>query len=101
VNLAGRKAGLAPGAEDERDPEQLRLAIEAVRSLLPHVEELLGDDANAIREAISQLQMAYTQSAGAEGAAGTPEGGAPSEPSPDSSGRGAAQSSGRLWVPGQ
>ena len=27
VNLGGRKAGLAPGTEDEQDPEQLRKAI--------------------------------------------------------------------------
>ena len=29
LNLGGRKAGLAPGTEDEKDLEQLRQAIEA------------------------------------------------------------------------
>ena len=59
VNLAGRKAGLAPGTEDERDLGQLKLAIEASRALLPLVEEDLGPDAVQVRNALSQLQMAY------------------------------------------
>src|SRR5207244_3112010 len=42
ISLGGRKAGLAPGSEDERDPEQLRQAVEAVRTLLPLVEPALG-----------------------------------------------------------
>ena len=67
INLAGRKAGLAPGTEDERDLDQVRMAIEAVRALLPQVEPALGPDAPKIREAVSQLQMAYAQQAGGEG----------------------------------
>ena len=61
LNLGGRKAGLAPGTEDERDPEQLRLAIEGARALLPLVEPALGAEAAQIRDALSQLQMAYAQ----------------------------------------
>jgi hypothetical protein len=100
VNLGGRRAGLAPGTEAERDPEQLRLAIEGARALLGLIEADLGPDGAAIRDALSQLQMAYAQLAGGEsgpegGAA--PEGGAPQQPG----GKGPAQSSGRLWVPGQ
>src|SRR3954454_17526971 len=49
INLGGRKAGLAPGTEDERDLGQVKLAIEAVRALLPQVEEALGPDAARIR----------------------------------------------------
>jgi len=45
INLGGRKAGLAPGTEDEADPEQVRQAIEAVRALLPLIEPTLGPDA--------------------------------------------------------
>jgi hypothetical protein len=63
VNLGGRKAGLAPGTEDERDPQQLRIAIEGARALLPLVEQELGPDAQQVRNALSQLQMAYAQSA--------------------------------------
>ena len=94
LNLGGRKAGLAPGTEDERDPDQLRLAIEGTRVLLPMVEEVLGPDAKQLRDVLSQLQMAYAQQA-PPGAAG-PEGEAekPADPGPP-------PPSGRIWVPGQ
>jgi hypothetical protein len=105
LNLGGRRAGLSPGAEDERDVEQVRLAIEGARALLPLVEPKLGPDAGQLRQALSQLQLAYARIAGpgpggAEGAA------PPSEPRPEGEpagerGPGPAQSSGRLWVPGQ
>lgn len=114
INLGGRKAGLAPGADDEHDPDQLRLAIEGSRALLPLVEQDLGPDAGQVRDALSQLQLAYARgSAGAPagaagaatesqpgGAAAAP-GGSAGEHGADPGGRGPAQSSGRLWVPGQ
>ncbi len=93
VNLGGRKAGLAPGTEDERDLAQVRQAIEATRALLPLVEAELGPDADRVRDALSQLQMVYAQGAA------TPEPGQPEPPKPE--GGGPARSSGRLWVPGQ
>jgi hypothetical protein len=98
LNLGGRKAGLSPGTEGERDPDQVRQAIEGVRALLPVVEPLLGPDAGQIREALSQLQLAYTRTAGGEAPAGEAPAAAP-EGEPE--GSGPAQSSGRLWVPGQ
>jgi hypothetical protein len=98
LNLGGRKAGLSAGTEGERDPEQVRQAIEGVRALLPVVEPLLGPDAGQIREALSQLQLAYAKIAGGESAAGEPPAG---EAAPDPEEPGPAQSSGRLWVPGQ
>ena len=39
ANLGMRRTGLAPGTEDERDPAQVRLAIEAIRALLPLLEQ--------------------------------------------------------------
>jgi hypothetical protein len=105
VNLGGRRAGLAPGTEDERDPEQLRLSIEGARALLGLIENELGPDGAAIREALSQLQLAYTQLAGSAPQGGGPEGagpGAGGQKDPGAAGgAGPAQSSGRLWVPGQ
>jgi hypothetical protein len=100
VNLGGRRAGLAPGTEDERDPEQLRLSIEGARALLGLIDAELGPDATAIKEALSQLQLAYAQLAGGAGGpgGGEPQGG-PQQP--PQGGQGPAQSSGRLWVPGQ
>jgi hypothetical protein len=101
VNLGGRKAGLAPGTEDERDLQQVRQAIEGVRALLPLVEAELGPDADRIREALSQLQMVYAQSVG-QGEPPAGGGGEQEPPAPPKPGEaGPAQSSGRLWIPGQ
>jgi hypothetical protein len=108
LNLGGRKSGLSPGTEGERDAEQVRQAVEGVRALLPVVEPLLGPDAAQIREALSQLQLAYTQIAGGQEPGAPPAPGEappageaqdPSQPKPEDAGP--AQSSGRLWVPGQ
>jgi hypothetical protein len=110
LNLGGRRAGLssphAPGPvpDDERDLDQVRSAIEGVRALLPLVEPRLGPDAGQLRQALSQLQLAYARGAGGEPGGAPPEGGgAPTEPKPavGQEGPGPAQSSGRLWVPGQ
>jgi hypothetical protein len=100
LNLGGRKAGLSPGTEGERDPEQVRQAIEGVRALMPIVEPLLGADAGQIREALSQLQLAYTKIAAGEAPAGEASP-ADEPPKPGAEERGPAQQSGRLWVPGQ
>jgi hypothetical protein len=104
LNLGGRKAGLVPGTESERDLAQVQKAIEGVRALLPLVEGDLGDDAQQLREALSQLQMAYTQLSRGGGEPGGEEGeGGGDQPRnpPGPEGRGPAQQSGRLWVPGQ
>lgn len=110
VNMGARRAGLAPGTEGERDLEQTRIAIDGARALLPVVEPLAPDQAGAIRDAISQLQMAYVQAGGGGAApaapeAGEPEGAAPPPPPPappaSPEGAGDAQRSGRLWIPGQ
>lgn len=113
LNVAVMRAGLVPGSEAERDLAQTRLGIEAVRALLPLVEDALGaDQTRQIRDALSQLQMAYAQAVqggggdggGAESSSGAPERpAAPERPQgqqPDE-GPGPAQRSGRLWVPGQ
>jgi len=104
LNLGGRKAGLVPGSEDEKDLAQVREAIEGVRVLLPLVEDALGKDARSLQDALSQLQIVYAREVGAGGAppAGAPAG-APAEekPSEQRPGEpGPAQRSGRLWVPG-
>jgi hypothetical protein len=102
LNLGGRRAGLAPGTEDERDLEQVRAAVEGVRALLPLVEPQLGQDAAQLRQALSQLQIAYARESGTPEP--SPQGGggqAPPEPPPTQEGPGPAQQSGQLWVPGQ
>jgi hypothetical protein len=130
VNLGMRRAGIAPGTETERDPEQVRLSIEAIRALLPLVEQAAPQQATPIREALSQLQLAFVRSGGPgqpapdapPGPSQTPTGGpgppppppppggpsrepSPASPEPDkqdeSGEQGPAQRSGRLWIPGQ
>jgi hypothetical protein len=120
VNLGMRRTGLVPGTEAERDPGQVRLAIEAIRSLLPLIEGVAPEQVGPIRDALSQLQMAYVRIGGqappgpsepapAEaGSAGPTSEASPApaqpnaEPEPPKPGDpGPAQRSGRLWVPGQ
>ncbi|WP_354697523.1 hypothetical protein DSM112329_03156 [Paraconexibacter sp. AEG42_29] len=104
LNLAGRKAGLVPGTEDERDLGQLGLAIEAAMRLFPLVEPALGEDAGQLKDAISQLQMAYVQLGGqVEGGPGGPGPGpgGPAQPAPPKESPLAPPGAGKLWVPGQ
>jgi hypothetical protein len=110
LNLAARKAGLAtpPGQEGPPpDLEQMHQAIEGARAILPLVEQRHADQLGPVRDTLSQLQMAYTQlrqggapQSGQEPPSGEGGGGTGPE-KPDRSGGGPAQSSGRLWVPGQ
>ena len=121
VNLGMRRSGLMPGTEDERDLGQVQLAIESVRALMPQIEQIAPEQVTPIRDALSQLQMAFVQAQAepppvprpartrrADGGTGgsdsgdrappgsqqeEPEGTQPGEPGP-------AQRSGRLWVPG-
>ena len=105
-----------PGAEDERDLEQVRDAIDAVRGLMPVLERRVGPEIGPLRDALSQLQLAYAREASGEPGeagpagpdapehAGGDEGAAAAERSAGEPGEqqpGPAQSSGRLWVPGQ
>jgi hypothetical protein len=119
ANLGMRRTGLAPGTEDERDLEQVRMAIDSIRALMPMVEQAAPEQAGAIRDAISQLQLAFVRIGGQESSSGPggsePGGGGesgpagppgPGEPPGGSGGPGGgpggpAQRSGRLWVPGQ
>lgn len=77
INLGMRRTGLAPGTEDERDIDQVRVAIEAVRALLPLIEQSAPPQAGQIRDALSQLQMAFVRLGGASGGPGAPGPGAP------------------------
>ena len=109
LNMGALRAGLTEGGEADRDPAQLRSAIEGIRALMPIVEPALGQDAAPIKEALSQLQMAYArqpevqaEGGGDGGGQGPgPDGAAPEPEQPKPGETGPAQSSGRLWVPGQ
>jgi hypothetical protein len=85
INLGMRKTGMAPGTEDERDPGQVRMAIEGVRALTPLLEQAAPEQVQPIREAVSQLQLAYVRLGGGEPT--VPPG--PADPSPATGGRAA------------
>ncbi len=76
ANLGMRRTGLAPGTEGERDPEQVRLAIEAIRALLPLLEQTAPSQIAAIRDAVSQLQIAFVKIGGQAAPAGAAAAGA-------------------------
>jgi hypothetical protein len=100
INLGARKAGLGtpPGEQaPNRDLEQTRAAIDGARALLPLLEARHGEELATVKNALAQLQMAYVQLSG-----GTPEPAPAAKPAAAAEpGTGPAQSSGRLWVPGQ
>jgi hypothetical protein len=100
INLGGRKAGVAPGTEDERDLDQVRRAVDAVRALLPLLEQgKHAEQLGPLRDALARLQMAYAQTAGQQEPASEKPQEPPQEGNKDEPGP--AQKSGKLWVPGQ
>lgn len=113
INLGMRRTGLIEGTEIERDPVQVQIAIESVRSLMGVLEQIAGDEIESIKQALSQLQMAFVQMGGATGApagapvdesatgAVPPQGVQGTQSGDPSTGPGPAQRSGRLWIPGQ
>ena len=111
INLGGRRLGLAgpPEQAGEKDLEQARLAIEGARALVPLLPQ--EADLGPVRDALSQLQMAYVQLASpeaaqqdetaareGEGAPAEPAGSQPPPPSPaDEAERAKARS--KIWTP--
>jgi hypothetical protein len=96
INIAVLRLGLA-GEETERDPDQAKMAIDAARGLLPVVPE---EQAPAVKDALSQVQMAFAQTQ-AQAPAAPAEPAAPQEPAPqdkeDDAERERARS--KLWTP--
>lgn len=90
INLAGRRLGLA-GEPDEKDVEQARLAIDGARALAPMCPP---EQEAPVKEALSQLQMAYVQETqGVESAGEEPA----EKPSPEDEERAKARA--KLWTP--
>ncbi|MBA3436953.1 MAG: hypothetical protein H0U14_03015 [Thermoleophilaceae bacterium] len=111
VNLGARRLGLAtaPGEDlsEERDIEQARLAIEAVRALVPLSPP---EQIEPVRQALSQLQMAFARETQAAGGAQPPPGSAPPQPGAAEAAPGQAQGPGaaederakarsKIWTP--
>lgn len=121
LNLGGRRLGAPPGAQggegeaagSGRDLEQARDAIDGVRALLGVLERRFSNELAPLRDALSQLQIAYAREAQAAAAAPAqaPAGSGQSAPAEGETQRpkepqdapqpGPAEASGRLWVPGR
>jgi hypothetical protein len=95
LNLTARRIA----KEDERDLEQGRIGIDAVRAW---VDLMPTDAANQIRQALSELQLLYAQAVeGGEAepdAQGEPEAGP--EPTPQQPPQRPGEPPPRLWTPG-
>src|SRR4051812_10663600 len=94
INVSARKLGLA-GDASEKDLAQAKQGIEGVRALVPL---LPAEEQAAVREPLSQLQMAYAREAGAgpEATGHRPEEGTPApdtrDPAPEDEERAKARS---------
>jgi hypothetical protein len=82
LNMAARRLapaeGRDPGGADaagERDLEQVRDAIDAVRALLDILERRIPDEVRTLRDALSRLQMAYAAEISSDAEAGAQTGG--------------------------
>ena len=95
VNLSARRIA----KEDERDLDQARIGIEAVRAV---VDLLPAEAAGQVRNALSELQTLYAQTAGGPPAA---EGGGEKQVPETQPGQGGSAGPGqapksKLWTPG-
>ena len=97
VNLGARRGGLMEVDDEEKDVGQLALAIEAIRRLLPLIEEPLGESAGQIKDALAQLQVAFAQQA----PTGAPIGAAGDAPAAPEAPKAPEKPNSGLWVPGQ
>jgi hypothetical protein len=89
IDLAARRMGLA----EEDGPKQLdqaKLAIDAIRALNPLLTE---EQQTAVREPLSQLQMAYAREASGPAEAPEPQPKAEPEPKPE-------PPPSKIWTPG-
>lgn len=98
INLSARRIA----KEDERDLEQAKIGIDAVRAV---VDLLPEDAATEVRNALSELQMLYARTAeAAAGPEGEASGPAEEGPADQGGGPGTGRASGgepppRLWTP--
>jgi hypothetical protein len=114
LNIGIRRMGLASGPEaqpvSEVDLEQVRDAIDGVSALLSVLERRHPEELRPMRDALSQLQIAYARQQSTPVANGPASEQTQQDPEPsttqnqssasDEPRPGPAQSSGRLWVPG-
>src|SRR3954467_8638932 len=94
INLAARRIA----KDDERDLEQARVGIEAVRAIVGLLDP---EPAQQVRSALSEVQVLYAKQAGGEGGGEGPGGGG-EEPSRGEEKPGAEaprRGPSKLWTP--
>jgi hypothetical protein len=94
LNLSARRIG----KEDERDLEQARVGIDAVRAVVDLLDEAPREQ---VREALAQVQMLYvreTQGGGEEPGEAPPAQGPEGQPTPETERKG-PEPPPRLWTP--
>jgi hypothetical protein len=84
LNVGARRLGplgdpASASATGERDLEQVRDAIDAVRALLDILERSVPEGVRPLRDALAQLQMAYAREVQSRAPAGTSAAPAPGE----------------------
>lgn len=84
LNLAARR--LAPEGDEGRDLDQVRDAIDGVRALLEILERRMPGELRTLRDALSQLQLAYAAEVQRGDRAASPGGGASSADEPGAGG---------------
>src|SRR4051794_6810598 len=96
INLGARRLGIAGPPEEagERDPAQAQLAIEGARALLALVD---GEELGPIRDALSQLQMAFVQQV--QPTADSPQPAEEGAETPSEEGEERAKARSKLWTP--
>ena len=90
VNLTGRRLTV----EEEKDLEQARQGIEAVRALLPLCPQ---EELGPVKDAVSQLQMIYVRETGGEQQA--PSGEQPSQEPAQAPEPPKQEQKSRIWTP--
>ena len=95
INLGAQRLGIAGPPEEagEKDPGQAQLAIEGARALLALVD---GEQLGPIRDALSQLQMAFVREQNAESGKQGEEPQAPPQTQEDEE---RAKARAKLWTP--
>jgi hypothetical protein len=97
INLGARRLGIAGSPEEagEKDPGQAQLAIEGARALLALVD---GEQLGPVRDALSQLQMAFVQEV-QPGGQPAEDGPQPAEQESPSEDEERAKARSKLWTP--
>ena len=96
INASARKLGLA-GDEGEKDLEQAKQGIEGVRALVPL---LPAEEQAAVKEPLSQLQMAYAQQATGPRPQATEEPEAETgNPQPETAAEEREKARSKIWTP--